>query len=153
MTYGATLNSVVPYIDRDGYYIIWCSDEALTKAYNLTTPVTSDITLYAKWVQHYDLYIQGILVDELNKDDILDDGTVSFDPTTNTLTLNNANIQGNDSDIWSGESEYGIYYYGRETLTIDLKGDNTVDALSHTSISPTAIDITGNLVRSPAAVI
>lgn len=27
----------------------WFSDEALTKAYDFTTPVTADITLYAKW--------------------------------------------------------------------------------------------------------
>lgn len=35
---------------RAGYtFVGWFSDEALTKAYDFSTPVTSDITLYAKW--------------------------------------------------------------------------------------------------------
>lgn len=30
-------------------FVEWCSDEELTTAYDFTTPVTADITLYAKW--------------------------------------------------------------------------------------------------------
>ena len=39
-----------PAPTRSGYtFDGWYSDEALTSAYNFSTPVTSDITLYAKW--------------------------------------------------------------------------------------------------------
>nr|MBQ8244948.1 InlB B-repeat-containing protein [Oscillospiraceae bacterium] len=145
VSYGNTLSYWEPGFNREGYYVIWCSDEALTKEYDLETPVTAPVTLYAKWVQYYNLYIEGLRVDELNKDDILDDGTVSYDPTTNTLTLNNADIQGNDSDLWGG-SYVGISYSDVENpLTLHLVGDNKVSALSDPSIHPTAIEISGSL--------
>ena len=41
----------------------------------------------------YDLWVAGKQVTETNQNDVLGDGgTVKFDPTTNTLTLNNANL-------------------------------------------------------------
>ena len=41
----------------------------------------------------YDLWVAGKQVTETNQSDVLGDGgTVKFDPTTNTLTLNNANL-------------------------------------------------------------
>ena len=38
----------------------------------------------------YDLWVAGTQVTETNQNDVLDDGTVSYDPNTHTLTLNNA---------------------------------------------------------------
>ncbi len=59
----------------------------------------------------YDLYVSnGVLVSDLNKDDVLDDGKVSFDPTTRTLTLNNATIMGKVEGY---------------NFTINLIGENT----------------------------
>lgn len=43
--------------------------------------------------ESYSIWVQGWLVNSANKDDILGDGTVSYDPDTKTLTLNNAIIQ------------------------------------------------------------
>ena len=42
---------------------------------------------------NYSLTIAGTTVTDVNKTDVLGDGKVSFDPATNTLTLNNATIQ------------------------------------------------------------
>ncbi len=42
----------------------------------------------------YPVWVSGIQVTSANKDDILGDGTVSFDPGSNTLTLNSATITG-----------------------------------------------------------
>lgn len=38
----------------------------------------------------YDLWVAGTQVKKTNQKDVLDDGTVSYDPNTHTLTLNNA---------------------------------------------------------------
>ena len=40
----------------------------------------------------YDLWVAGKQVTETNQNDVLDDGTVSYDPNTHTLTLNNAHL-------------------------------------------------------------
>ena len=45
-------------------------------------------------IQFYDLWVGGKHVNDRNQDDILGDGKASFDPTTNTLTLNNPTIPG-----------------------------------------------------------
>lgn len=38
--------------EKDGYrFIGWCTDEARTTAYNFSSKVTANITLYAKWVR------------------------------------------------------------------------------------------------------
>lgn len=40
--------------------------------------------------ENYDLWVAGTQVTKSNQKDVLDDGTVSYDPNTHTLTLNNA---------------------------------------------------------------
>ena len=43
--------------------------------------------------ESYDLWVAGTQVTETNQNDVLEDGgSVKFDPTTNTLTLNDANL-------------------------------------------------------------
>ena len=42
--------------------------------------------------ESYDLWVAGKQVTETNQNDVLGNGTVKFDPDTNTLTLNNANL-------------------------------------------------------------
>lgn len=52
----------------------------------------------------YDLWVAGTQVTKSNQNDVLEDGgSVKFDPTTNTLTLNNAHL------TLSGDAEEGIY--------------------------------------------
>lgn len=53
--------------------------------YELTT-----IDPYA--VEKYDLWVAGTQVTETNQNDVLDDGTVAYDPVSNKLTLSNANL-------------------------------------------------------------
>lgn len=43
-------------------------------------------------VEKYNLWVAGKQVTETNQNDVLDDGTVAYDPTTNTLTLHDANL-------------------------------------------------------------
>ena len=70
---------------------------------------------------YYDIFVGSEVVTSENAEDVLGDGTVSFDFETNTLTLNNASIQG---DSFEGLGT-GIYAFGTD-LTIDLVGDNVV---------------------------
>ena len=69
-------------------------------------------------VQTYDLYIAGIQVSTENQEDVLGDGTVSFDPETNTLTLMNANITpAEDDGIRSTISDLQIRLIGQNYIT------------------------------------
>ncbi len=99
------------------------------------------VTLYARWIKVYDIYVGGVQVTEANKDDVLGDGKVSYDADTVTLILNGANI--------TKEFEYntncfaGIYADG--DLTIELIGtENTVTAPDMAKIS-VGIHVYGNL--------
>lgn len=78
----------------------------------------------------YDLYVAGVQVTNENKDDILKDQTVSFNSKSNTLKLNNANIEYNDAVISSNMDYLNISVIGENVLTahatncIDFQGQN-----------------------------
>ena len=68
----------------------------------------------------------GILITKENYTDVLGDGTVSYDPATNTLTLNGYKYEGNGF-VYDG-AKYGISVpKSIGTLTIVLKGENVID--------------------------
>ena len=71
--------------------------------------------------EEYDIWVGGTLVTRGNAGDVLGDGTVAYDPATNTLTLCYANIT---TPHEAGNYNYGIYAKGQ--LTIELVGDSTV---------------------------
>ena len=98
----------------------------ITTPMRLTSPTSMDDMLNATSVtiadysETYDIKIAGTTVTDANKDDVLGDGTVSYEYDTNTLLLDNATI------IPEGE-EWAITYSGtREIFTISLNGANTV---------------------------
>ena len=71
----------------------------------------------------YDIWVDGVQVTSENKDDLCG-GTVSYDPTTHTLSLNNATL---DSDTLS---DYGIKTTIPSTLKIRLTGTNSITRTS-----------------------
>ncbi len=74
-------------------------------------------------VDRYPLWITPeIRVTSANKDDILGNGTVVFNPETCTLTLNNASIN-YDRDVSTG---WCINYRGTNDFTIVANGTNTL---------------------------
>ncbi len=98
--------------------------------------VTGDITFTAVYtssvrVYRYNLFVGGIEITSLNKDDVFGDGTVSFNSENSVLTLNNALIEtslredGNDPTI-----EFGLRFNFSEdqqkALTINLVGNNRI---------------------------
>ena len=62
---------------------------------------------------YYNLTIDNVDVTNLNAKDVLGDAKVSFNATTNTLSLNGATINGNITS-------------GIQTLIVNLKGENTL---------------------------
>ena len=79
----------------------------------------------------YGLTVAGVEVNSENASNITGDnitaGTVSFNPQTNTLTLNNATIGNDGSDPELMETP-GVYYSGTDDFTINLIGTNTINS-------------------------
>ena len=78
---------------------------------------------YAAPEEEYDLYFGGVVrgtqVTSDNKDDVFGDGTVSYDPATDTLTFNNAHLT-EDILRLSGDNT---------TLVIEVHGDCVIDTV------------------------
>ena len=100
------------------------------------TALAADPTVYAIWVD-------GVQVTSENKDNLCS-GTVSYDPTTHTLSLNNATL---DNDTMS---DYGINTIIPSTLKIRLTGTNSItrtDPYGGMGIAPNSsnsVEITGD---------
>lgn len=112
------------YIDSESGAITGFSEVVVEAPLRVTTPSTVPSewdanTTTAVITNSCFLRIAGIDVTESNKSDIFDDGTVSFNTASNTLTLNNAQI------VTEGEMA-GIDYLGTSDLTISLIGNNKI---------------------------
>lgn len=79
----------------------------------------------------YGLWVKGVQVSSANYANILGDGTVSYAPSTNTLTLKNANITFNNDVIKMTQN-----------MTIECIGENTI---SSTGSNDATITTTGSL--------
>ena len=64
----------------------------------------------------YDIWIGGIQVTGMNAEDILGDGTASYDRKENVLTLNNVDVE--------HDGDYGLNVEG--DLEINLIGENSI---------------------------
>ena len=86
--------------------------------------------------QSYDLWIKGVQVTSMNKEDVLGDGKVSYNPSSNTLTLNEANLQ-LTTNKRSLESEI-------PGLIVNVKGINTLSSVSDAVYFRESARLTGN---------
>ena len=91
----------------------------------------------------YDIWVDGVQITSENKDNLFS-GTVSYDPATHTLSLNNATL---DSDTMS---DYGIKTIIPSTLKIRLTGTNSITrtypggGIGIASNSGNSVEITGD---------
>ncbi|MBE6827294.1 MAG: S-layer homology domain-containing protein [Ruminococcaceae bacterium] len=88
------------------------------------------------------LWVGGVRVTEYNYDDVLGDGTVSYDKETCTLTLNNTNIESKGTkdfmpDINGIQLGTSDDYNSAYTLNIKAIGTNTVKGASVDNSYPT----------------
>ena len=77
-------------------------------------------------VQTYDVWVAGTQVSDDNAGDVLGDGTVSYDPASQTLTLNNATIDYREN---AGDNAKGAIMFEGD-LTIVLKGNNRITSVT-----------------------
>lgn len=90
----------------------------------------------------YDVWVDGIQITEYNKDDLRYDGTISYDPETSTLTLENTNLSSYTRDNGSIDAIRSL-----NDLNIVVNGSNVID-LSYTltaDANSTGINVEGNL--------
>ena len=74
----------------------------------------------------YRIFVEGVLVTEDNKNDILGDNTIAYDPDKNVLKLNGAAISSKDGPA--------VRYTGDGDLTIEFKGNNTLTGTAKDSV-------------------
>lgn len=99
-----------------------------------------------QWVQiseAYPLWVRGTLVMVANKDDVLGDGKVSFDPKTNTLKLNGADIKADSRHQYNNAAIY--YGDNKNELIINAVKASTVTGPESTDISANGISSAGPL--------
>ena len=79
-------------------------------------------------VVKYPVYVQGIQVTSQNKADVLGNNKVSYDPSTKTLTLNNAKIRAEEvPEISEYDETDSAGIWASQSLTVVLKGSNSID--------------------------
>lgn len=96
----------------------------------------------------YGVWVNGVEVNQTNAEDVLEDGTVSYAPETETLTLNGANLT-----VSYGAGIIPAVIYADETvdkLTILAQNDNGVSADGTSGIFAMNCDRVRR-VRQPAA--
>lgn len=166
VTYDGTYGEL-PTPKRSGYkFLGWFTD--LTGTDKVTADnkvsITAAQTLYAHWSEdnsEYPLWVNNTRVTAKNADNVFNDGTVSYDAGTNTLTLNNCNITAN---ALQAESLMGIsgtatcvikYWDGlydndslKKPLNLVLNGKNTLlNAMSDANVN-VGIYTLGDLIIS-----
>lgn len=166
VTYDGTYGEL-PTPTRSGYkFLGWFTD--LTGTDKVTADnkvsITAAQTLYAHWSEddsEYPLWVNNTRVTAKNADNVFNDGTVSYDAGTNTLTLNNCNITAN---ALTAESLMGIsgtatcvikYWDGlydndsmKKPLNLVLNGKNTLlNAMSDENVN-VGIYTLGDLIIS-----
>ncbi len=89
-----------------------------------------------------ELLVGKVWVNASNADDVLGDGTVSYDDKTKTLTLNNAVIK---DYLYLTDKYAYCSIFSNQFITINLIGDNLIDQRGTTLDMPCyAIEICGN---------
>jgi uncharacterized repeat protein (TIGR02543 family) len=104
----------------------WYTDAACTNAYDFAAPVMANITLYAKWIKLYELWVGHIQVTGENKDDILGDGTASYDPDTKTLTFTEDPGHFFYHRVDVGSRQFYALIWAEDDLTIQTPGTLTM---------------------------
>ena len=97
-------------------------------------PQSSDFTVTT-------VYINGKDVTEIDDED----DTISWNPETNTLTLNNASILA-ENGTYKGS---GIYTIGNDTIVLELVGDSEVEGNydgDNTVFASSAVSVMGDLI-------
>ena len=84
-------------------------------------------------VEEYDVWVGGTQINSSNASDVLGDSSgVSYEPTTQTLTLTDATITGAPNRQYTSNITDACGIYSKHDLTIELSGTNTVSGSTET---------------------
>lgn len=124
-------------------------DETITFEFTGSDEYDFAILSYQLHVTTSGLLVGGVHVTNSNKNDVLgDNGSIVYDPVTHTLTMTNAELNGESLKLAPARAkkaediEAGILYTDREALTIVLVGNNAVynfDAGIYSESAPVVI--------------
>ncbi|MBS4879887.1 MAG: S-layer homology domain-containing protein [Firmicutes bacterium] len=81
----------------------------------------------------------------MNESKVLNDGKVSYDPDTKTLTLNGANVTGAANRTYTRTITDACGIYSTHALTINLVGSNTVNGAETSDYGNYGIFVSGKL--------
>ena len=166
VTYDGTYGEL-PTPTRSGYkFLGWFTDLTGTDKVtaNNKVSITAAQTLYAHWSEDeskYSLWVNNTQVTAKNADDVFNDGTVSYDAGTNTLTLNDCNITANalqaESLVGTRNNVTAVIKYWdgfydddskKKPLNLVLNGTNTLlNAMSDENVN-VGIYTLGDLIIS-----
>ena len=112
----------------------------LKKASDGETLISTKVTVNGL-TEYYGLFVGGVSVSSANAAKVTGDGisgTVSYDPSSNTLTLNNATITkaGFAGFESKGYPVCALGYNGRKTLNLRLIGKNAIHNLTLPNSNP-----------------
>lgn len=143
---GSTAFNPAPTLN--GTFAIYAGDNAenaegvasIADNYNKNYVKIIPLIEYPVWVGGEQFTSAKLTIDgNDDNDETVDDGTATFNPSTNTLTLNNFNGKG---DGYKDSSGNHAFVYSSGDLIIKLTGENTV---GFTASSGEAIYVDGNL--------
>lgn len=93
----------------------------------------------------YGVWVGNTKVTSVNASNVLNDGTVSYNPDTKTLTLTNAAITGAANRAYTSAITDACGIYSTHALTINLVGSNTVNGATTSAYGNYGIFVSGKL--------
>ncbi|MBU5435525.1 S-layer homology domain-containing protein [Pseudoflavonifractor sp. MSJ-37] len=103
-----------------------------------------DVTIDA-YVLAYGVWVGATQITSANKDAVLGDSKISYDPSTKTLTLNGANITGAGNRVYTNTIKDACGIYSKHDLTIMVRGENTITGAAGQAYGSYGIFVSGRL--------
>ena len=127
------------YALRCGTFIYPAGKVKVSTNYSGANPVAYDVKNLSTYkyvevapVEEYDVWVGDTLVTSQNKNNVLNDGKVTYAPDTQTLTLTDATITGAPNRQYTSNITDACGIYSKHDLTIKLSGSNTVSGSTGT---------------------
>ena len=127
------------YALRCGTFTYPAGKVKVSTNYSGANPVTYDTAKLATYkyvevapVEEYDVWVGDTLVTSQNKNNVLNNGKVTYAPDTQTLTLTDATITGAPNRQYTSNITDACGIYAKHDLTIKLTDTNTVRGSTET---------------------
>ena len=127
------------YALRCGTFIYPAGKVKVSTNYSGANPVAYDTAKLATYkyvevapVEEYDVWVGDTLVTSQNKNNVLNDGKVTYAPDTQTLTLTDATITGEGNRQYTSMIKDACGIYSKHDLNIELSGTNAVSGSTET---------------------